>query len=217
MTTTYSRIETACKLVAEAYYGEQGAWLYAAFDAINEAYFSGELPYPLITIEITPHSSCLGWCSSTDLRPPRIAIHPTLFGVRRQGEKTPWGVPGAWLGKRFALDVLLHECIHASVHYRLGGYSGPSSHNNEQWVSEVNRIAPLLGLEDVKAGRQVAKRVPVPGGFTKSGKQQTRVQKVSLGNVPFAAVARFPYAVRVHRGIAEAHYRLGELPVKIDS
>ena len=58
-------IETALKLVAETYYGDEGAWLYQAFDAINKKLFFGELPYPLITIEITPHSGCLAWCSSS--------------------------------------------------------------------------------------------------------------------------------------------------------
>ena len=38
-------IETALKLVAETYYGDEGAWLYQAFDAINKKLFFGELPY----------------------------------------------------------------------------------------------------------------------------------------------------------------------------
>ena len=33
------------KLVAETYYGDEGAWLYQAFDAINKKLFFGELPY----------------------------------------------------------------------------------------------------------------------------------------------------------------------------
>ena len=79
--------------------------------------------------------------------------------------------------------------MHASVHYRLGGYNGSSSHNNDAWISEVNRLAPLLGFRNVEAGRQVPKRVAIPGEFTKTGKPATKVQKVSLGNVPFAAAA----------------------------
>ena len=215
MSEDHSTIESACKRVAETFYGERGTWLYRAFEAINAELFFGELPYPLISIEITPHSRCLGWCSSTDIRPPRIAIHPTLFGVREQGERVPWGVPGTWLGKRFVFDVLLHECIHASVHYRLGGYIGPSSHNNEQWISEVNRVAPLLGFSGVRAGRQVAKRVPVPGKFTKRGKAVTRVKKVGLGNVPYSAAASFPLSLRVHKETATRHYRCGRLPLDV--
>ncbi len=86
MPTSRRAIETACKLVAETYYGNEGAWLYQAFEAINEQLFFGKLPYPLVTIEITPHSGCLAWCSSSDEWPPRIAIHPTLFGVREDGD-----------------------------------------------------------------------------------------------------------------------------------
>lgn len=207
-------IETACKLVAETYYGERGAWLYQAFEAINAQLFSGELPYPLITIEITPHSGCLGWCSCSDIRPARIAIHPTLFGVRSKGESVPWGVPGSWLGKRFAFEALLHECMHASVHYRLGGFQGPSSHNNDAWIGEVNRIAPVLGFHNVVAGRQVAKRVAIPGEFTNTGKPATKVQKVSLGNIPISATAMFPLGLREHYGSAESFYKLGRLPSK---
>ena len=207
MTTTFMKIEAACKLVAQTYYGDDAAWLYTAFEAINEQLFFGELPYPLIAIEITPHSSCLAWCSSSDTRPPRIAIHPTLFGVREQGKKAPWGVPSAWLGKRFAFDVLLHECMHVSVHYRLGGYDGPSSHNNDAWISEVNRLAPLLGFFGVRAGRQVAKRCPVPGMSTKTGKSLTKVRKVDTGNVPYSATAMFPRALREYFGTADSFYR----------
>ena len=215
MIASRRKIESACKLVAETYYGDRGAWLCEAFEAINEQLFFGELPYPLITIEITPHSGCLAWCSSSDKRPPRIAIHPTLFGVREDGEGVPWGVPPKWLGKRFAFDALVHECMHASVHYRLGGYVGPSSHNNDAWISEVNRLAPLLGFRNLEAGRQVPKRVAIPGEFTKTGKPATRVQKVSLGNVPFAAAAMFPRALRTHYGSADGFYRRGRLPIKL--
>ena len=211
--TTRRKIESACKLVAETYFGDHGRWLYDAFAAINEQIFDGELPCPLITIEITPHSGCLAWCSSSDERPPRMAIHPTLFGVREDGEKSPWGVPPSWFGKRFVFDALLHECIHASVHYRLGGHDGPSSHNNEPWIAEVNRIAPLLGFRNVNAARQLPKRVPIPGEFTKTGKPATRVQKVSDGNIPFSAAAMFPRALRVHYGSANGFYRRGRFPI----
>lgn len=110
--------------------------------------------------------------------------------------------------------MLFHECIHASVHYRLGGYTGPSSHNNDAWVSEVNRLAPLLGFHGIEAGRQVCKRVPIEGEFTKTGKPATEVRKVDLGNVPFKAVAMFPSSLRMHLGKAEEHYRTGQLPIE---
>src|SRR4051794_35103110 len=169
--TSNKEIERACRLVAETYYGSQGLWLCDAFQAINRAYFGDALPYPHLTIEITPHSGCIAWCSAHDERPPRIAIHPTLFGFREL--PNPWGFPTDWLVKALAFDALVHECLHVSVHYRLGGATGPTSHNNPQWVAEVNRLAPLLGFPGIHAGRQVPKRIPIEGETTKRGKPRT--------------------------------------------
>ena len=209
----HDAVQTACRLIARTYYGSRGTWLYDAYDLINEAFYDRELPTPLITIEITPHSACLAWCSNADDRPPRIAIHPTLFGLREKDR--PWDVPNEWLGVRYVFDALLHETIHASVHYRLGGWEdfGPTSHNNDLWVAEVNRIAPQIGFKNVEAGRQICKRIPVGRKRTKRGRRQTRVAKVDLGNVPFITVATFPSGLRQHQGKADNYYRRGRLPV----
>lgn len=213
MPTPFSKIEAANRLVAETYYGERGTWLYDAFEAINEKFFFGELPYPLISIQVTNYSGCLGWCSSSDNRPPAIAIHPTLFGTAN--DEDPWGIPRSWLGKKFVFDTLFHECIHASVHYRLGGHQGTSSHNNEQWISEVNRLAPLLGFKNIIAARQIAKRVPIQGKYTKTGKPKTVVKKVTAGNIPFTAAAMFPRELRIVKNKADRFYKSGRLPVAI--
>lgn len=202
--TSNKKLSQACRLVAESYYGERGKWLYDSFDEINARYFKGRLPCPFITLEITPHSGCLGWCSASTERPPRIAIHPSVFGGTEKED--PWGVNPKWLGNTYAYDTLIHECIHVSVHYLLGGYKGPSSHNNDAWVSEVNRLAPLLGFEGIVAGRQVCKRVAIEGELTKTGKPATEVRKVDLGNVPFSAVAGFPKSLRVANASADMYY-----------
>src|SRR4051794_23214079 len=193
---TSRKIQRACRLVAKTYYGRSGLWLCSAFEAISRAYFSDELPYPHLTIEITSHGRCTAWCSSHPKRPPRIAIHPTLFGFREL--ENPWRIPTAWLGKALAFDALVHECLHVSVNYRLGGAVGPTSHNNPQWVAEVNRLAPLLGFAGIDAGRQVPKRIPIAGESTKTGKPKTKVEKITEGNIPFPAVAGFPMALRRH-------------------
>ena len=208
----YIEIQDACRLVAETYYGATGVWLCDAFEAINRAYFGDALPYPHLTIEITPHSGCIAWCSSDPERPPRIAIDPTLFGFREL--ENPWGLPTDWLGSQLAFDALLHECLHVSVNYLLGGAVGPTSHNNPQWVAEVNRLAPLLGFSGILAGRQVPKRVPIPGETTKRGKAKTKVKKVTEGNIPFPAVAAFPHGLRAHLGTAAEHYTAGKLPLE---
>jgi len=104
------------------------------------------------------------------------------------------------LGACFAFDVLVHECIHVSVNYLHGGSSGPTSHNCNEWISEVNRLAPLLGLHGVEAGRSTTTRKVIAGEFTKTGKPATKPVRASKGNIPHGAVARFPYAVRQAQG-----------------
>jgi hypothetical protein len=201
----------AVRLIGQTYYGENGLWLCQAFDAINRKLFAGTLPQPLITIEVTRWSRCIGWCWLTEGRPPHVVIHPTLFGVGESNNKPPWGLPPRWMGRRFVFDALLHECVHISVRHRLGGYEGQSSHNNAKWIAEVNRLCPLIGLRGIEAGRQVAKRV------RKKGKKDTVVEKVDEGNVPFHAVAAFPFGIRIHRGSAERFYRHGRLPLSVRS
>jgi hypothetical protein len=102
-------------------------------------------------------------------------------------------VPAAYLGATFALDVLIHERIHVNVEYCLGGSTGPTSHNCPEWIGEVNRIASLIGLHEVQAGRSVTRRVATESGGPK------KVKRVDEGNVPFDYVAGFPYALRRHR------------------
>lgn len=196
----------AVRLIAESYYGDDGRWLCDAFDAINRKLFEGNLPQPLITIEMTRWSCCLGWSWLSAGRPPRIVVHPTILGVGQGSSRPPWGMPRRWMGRRLAFDVLLHECVHISVQYRLGGFQGPSSHNNEAWIAEVNRLCPLIGLSGVDAGRQVPKRVP------KKDKTGTVVKKVDEGNIPFSAAAAFPHGIRVHQGSAGRYYATGRLP-----
>ncbi len=214
MTTQNTKVEEACKLVAATFYGRRGLWLYQVFEVLNREFFADELPYPLITLTLTAHGRCLGWSASNDDRPPQIAIHQSNFGGTER--KDPWNIPGAWLGERFAFDVLVHECMHLSVNYRLGGHSGPTSHNSSEWVAEVNRLAPLLGFKNIEAGLSKTRRVQVEGEKTKRGKRPTKVERYTAGNIPFEAVSMFPQALRVHQSTAEGFYRRGKLPVPIN-
>ena len=197
-----------------AVYGNRGAWLYAAFDAINAAWFGGELPTPLITLELTPHGACLGWTQAKLTESPRIAIHPSVFGGTEK--ENPWRVPAECLGPAFAFDVLLHELMHVSVEYRLGGWTqGESPHDNPQWIGETNRLLPLLGFPRLVAGRRRPTRVPVPGARTKRGKPKTTIRRVDLGDFPFKAAAVFPHGLRLHLGSAAAYYESGYVPLPI--
>jgi hypothetical protein len=213
------RLPEALRLIAKNYYGVKGRWAYDAFEFVNATCFAGELPWPKIDWEITPHGKCLG---ATRVRgEPVIALHPTLLGAmpREQTgrrDEFPWEISPDLLGTCFAFDVLLHECMHVSVEYRLGGWQGQgsNSHNNDVWVAEVNRIAPLIGLAGVRAGRSRSRREPDESlPRTKTGKVATRVVRRSDGNVPPKAVATFPYGVRLVQGQAAAYYRAGVSPL----
>jgi len=188
-THTPVSIEDACQTVARHFYGKRGAWCYQAFEWINRTLFFDELPYPLIVLGLTAHGACLGLTSSPvdQGKVPTILLHPSLWGGTERAD--PWGIAADLLGPRYVLDVLIHECIHVSVNYRLGGRSkGDSSHNNPEWIAEVNRIAPLIGLPDVRAAMSKPKR---------EGK---KIVRRCDGNIPFEAASRFPHLVRQLRG-----------------
>ncbi len=205
-------LKEACLLIARYYYGEWGEWPYELYTRINWQLFGGELPWPHITWALTAHGRCLGYTWSAG--PPVIVLHPSLLGGTEC--VNPWKVPAPWLGPAFAFDTLLHEAIHVSVAHRLGGWrgKGETSHNNDAWIGEVNRLAPLLGLHGVHAGRSRVQRVPVEGlGRTRRGKLPTKVSRVPAGNVPFRAVAAFPFGLRRHLGTADSFYRTGQLPL----
>ena len=194
--TNHSEIEAACKLLAEHYYGKPGTLAYEAFDHINATFFDGNLPAPNIQWLLTPYGRCLGLTGFmvSENVPPIVVLHPTMLGGGPS--KDPWGIDRKYLGSYYAYETLLHECMHISVRYLLGGYTGESSHNSPQWISEVNRIAPMIGLNGIQAAMSKPKRVAAESGFTKTGKPATTVKRVCDGNVPFESVARFPHGVR---------------------
>jgi hypothetical protein len=200
----------ACKLIARHYGGPRGEFAYECFEHINATLFGGELPWPLITWALTPHGGCLGYTQVCQSAPPVIVLHPSLLGGTEN--KNPWGRDPAILGVCYAYDVLVHECTHVKVGC-LGGWrdAGPTSHNNPLWVAEVNRLAPLLGLGNIQAGRSRLKRVPVNGQLTKTGKPATRVARVSETALPYSCVYMFPYALREHLGRTD-FYRANVLP-----
>jgi hypothetical protein len=81
-------------------------------------------------------------------------------------------------------------------------------------VRQVNRLAPLLGFEGIKAGRTKMMRVADHSApRTVRGKIATKVVRRTLGNVPFSAVYGFPCALRQHLGEANDYCRLGRLPI----
>jgi len=208
----------SCLLVAEQCYGSKGVWAHHAFDHVNHSYFGGRLPHPHIVWGLTAFGSCFAWasCSREKSRQPVITLHPVLLGST--AEEPPWGIPRRWLGASLVFDVLLHECIHIHIDTRLGGHDGPTSHNCDRWVRQINRLAPLLGMKDVEFGRSKVARVPIEGApLTVRGKRPTRVARVCTGNVPFTVGAGFPMSLRRFLGTASRHYSKNELPPGVPS
>jgi hypothetical protein len=88
--------------------------------------------------------------------------------------------------------------MHISVRYRLGGQTGPTSHNCDEWISEVNRLAPLLHLGVTAARSKTVRRRGDDG--------RSRVVRHSDSSVFFEAIATFPSGVRQALGTADAYY-----------
>jgi hypothetical protein len=183
-------LAAAYRFVADYLYRDLdlGRFAYAAWDHINANYFGGRLPETFILWDLTDHGNALGWCRSQRDGPPIIKLHPALV---MPAAEEPWGIVRAHLGYVYAYDVLLHECIHASVEYLLGGCDGIpgwksywSCHNNPLWIAEVNRIAPLLGYQGDAFTMKRPRRVPIPGETTKTGKPATRTVRRQDGNAP---------------------------------
>jgi hypothetical protein len=203
----------SCLIVGEHCYGLKGTWAYEIYSFINDTYFAGRLPWPHILWGLTAHGSCMAWASMArdKSRPPIITLHPSM--LRSTEKEDPWGIPRDWLGPSLVFDALFHECIHVHIEYNLGGHIGRTSHDCKRWVRQVNRLAPLLGFNDIQVG--VTKTVRVPDRSaprTIRGKLATKVVRRCEGNVPFAVGTGFPESFRRYTGTANGHYRSNQLP-----
>jgi hypothetical protein len=190
-------LSAAYRRVAEYLYRDLGRFAYEAWDHINSTYFGGRLPETFILWDLTNYGHCLGWCRSHDDGPPIIKLHPAVI---TPAAESPWGIPAEHLGHVFAYDILLHECIHSSVEYLLGGWermpgrkSYWTSHNNPLWMTEVNRIAPLLGYHGDEFTMKRSRRIEIAGQKTKSGKAATRTARRQAGHAP--DFERFPHSL----------------------
>jgi SprT-like family len=109
--------------------------LYEAARKINDQFFDGKI-LPII-VEITPPSSMR---ALADYRP---RTHEGLESHIRIGQKV------IERGPRFALDVLLHEIVHAYCQEVIqDGEPGYSGHG-PKWTAQCNRIGRELGLPEV--------------------------------------------------------------------
>ncbi len=125
-------------------YGEVGAWAFDEWERLNTSFFYGENKPGEIVWGATLEGNSLGYYLVAE---NLIFLHKNLLRPRYPTNDLRWGI--RHLNKKVASDVLLHEMIHQRIH-QTGGWEGETSHNNERFVGEVNRIAGLLGL-DVRA------------------------------------------------------------------
>jgi len=173
------------RVASEALWPGVGSWAYDVWADHNDRYFDNALEPAAIVWGLTPHGHALGSCSHS--QPTRITMHTSLL----QPSGDAWKI-GHKLGRAFASDVLLHEMIHQVIHERGDGraWSGDkSSHNNEFWVAEVNRIAPKLGL-------------PANAGVCKQRRTESGRRVVPPdGCMSRAALSSWPHSAR-----PEGHY-----------
>jgi len=209
-------LRQAIETAAAACYGDDPSiqLAYDLFHTINAQWFADTLPLPFIIRGLTPYSHGFSWLE-TQGDAPLLFLHPRLFAAtgfdrqKHQKEVKLWGVPPAWFSPHLLGDVILHECLHAHLTYNKGGTVGPTSHNNKGWITEVNRLLPLLGFRQLQAGLSKPVRVAVTDREATQRPESdgrnppSRVERRTDGNIPFKAVAMFPIGVR--RWLQELH------------
>ncbi len=159
-------------------FGEMVAWAFDEWKMLNDTFFDGENKPGAIIWGSTPQGKSLGYYHVSE---NLIYLHKNLMRPVYPTTDFKWGI--RHLNKRVASDVLLHEMIHQRVK-QTGGWVGETSHNNESFVEEVNRIAGLLDM-DIKA--KVIKQTTTQG---------KRIWHVEPGCITFKELSDFPYSSR---------------------
>ncbi len=161
-------------------FGEVGAWAFDEWKMLNQNFFYGENKPGAIIWGKTPQGKSLGYYHvSKNL----IYLDKNLMRPIYPINDLNWGIQH--LNKRIASDVLLHEMIHQRVN-QTGGWEGETSHNNERFVDEVNRIAGLLGM-DIRA--KVIKQATI---------QDKRIRHNEPGYLTLKELSDFPYSSRTY-------------------
>jgi hypothetical protein len=109
--------------------------LYRAFDAFNAEHFGGQLGAPLLFVTQTSSARALGDYCGRDVHGLRSRIRLAPKVIAR--------------GERFALDVLLHEMVHAWCS-EVGGDTEPGyKGHGPKFAAKCNEIGARLGLPPV--------------------------------------------------------------------
>lgn len=176
----------ACRDIAAHFEGDVAVPPFDYYDALNRRLFNGTLPQAFILTGITPYGNCIG-LTRLYFKQPIILLHQ---GLETEQER---------------FYTLLHETIHVHVHYVLG-YRGKKSHDSDEWISEINRIAPLLGYHGIVLGVSKVSRIPKREGGG--------LRRISTGTVPYECSYGFPQALANHTQIPLPPYQrwLGLVP-----
>ena len=159
-------------------FGEVGAWAYDTWNDLNATYFDAKNTLGPIYWIMTPRNKSLGcYFFSENI----IYLYKGLVRPVYPTNMPKWCLDN--LNKRLARDVLLHEMIHQKIR-QTGGWAGESSHNNERFVREVNRISKLL---DLKATAKVIQSKIIDGKHTRF---------VEPGYLTIEEISNFPYTNR---------------------
>ena len=111
---------------------------------LNEVYFHGELQQPKICWGLEEWSQPLGMFR---IKSNQITLNINLICPPH---KKRWGL-GSY-GIRELYGIMCHEMMHQAIHNR-GDYESNGqtdfgdSHNFPSWISEINRIQSIVGLE----------------------------------------------------------------------
>ncbi len=159
-------------------FGGVGAWVFDEWKMLNYTFFDGKNKPGAIIWGSTLHVKSLGYYHVTE---NLIYLNKNLLRPVYPTNDLKWGI--RHLNKRVASDVLLHEMIHQRVR-QTGGWVGGTSHNNERFVEEVNRIAKLLGM-NIKA--RIIKQKTI---------QDKLIWYVEPGCLTLKELSDFPYSSR---------------------
>lgn len=178
-----------------------GTWAYDTFEKLNEQFFANRLSLPVIQWGLTPWGESYGYYMPSW---HKIILHPSL--LQKGGTAwAPWNPltrqkeTNKLLGVKFAEHVLLHELMH-HANYLDNGILDPQlkdSHNSQPWIDEINRIAPLLGL-DIKAHVCKQRRFKEPG---QKGPGKVKLAPPDSSFIDYEFVYSFP-----HKLMAAGYY-----------
>ena len=122
-------------------FGDVGAWAYDEWRSLNRAFFEGRNHPGAIAWQAADAGESLGSYAAAE---NVIYLFKGLVRPRYPTPMAEWCL--THLNRRLASDVLLHEMMHQKIQ-QTGGWQGADCHVNARFVAEVNRIAPLIGLE----------------------------------------------------------------------